>query len=558
VRLLRRLRHVISRVGLPVVWDPDYRRGIPGAPIDPLRAERVLAFLLDEGLVNQRGISRPRPASVENLLRAHSAEYLRSLDRPEVVGEILGAEIGAAEARRAIELQRLHCGGTTQATRLALRSGGVTAHLGGGFHHASPDRGAGFCLFNDIVVAIRRLRASGFKGPALVVDLDIHDGNCTRAAFADDASVHTFSIHNETWDDAPAVASTSVMLGSGVDDATFLAALEQHLPPVVHTHRPELVVYVAGADPAAGDQIGDWRLTSDGLLERDRMVAVLADSINAPMAVLLGGGYGEGAWRPAARFFAWLASGREIALPDDLDVALQRFRGIERARQDDQHGEAWLDWSLSEEDLTGVAPVPSRLLDRWSEEETRALLERFGLLEQLRARGFPEPHVEVEPSSGLGETVRIWGAADRRELLVEFRAKRDARAVAGYNLLWVEWLLLQNPRARFTPDRPPLPGQEHPGLGIFADVLALLVLLCQEVGLDGVGFRSAHYHIIALGYPRLGFIDPADEERFHAVHERVKQLPLAEAARAVEAGEAGEWGGVEMMMPVSAKLMGAR
>jgi acetoin utilization deacetylase AcuC-like enzyme len=538
------------------VWDPSYRAGIAGAPLDPLRPERVLAFLLDEGLAGRRGISRPRPASVESLLRVHSAEYLRSLDRPQVVAEILGAPQTPDTTRRAVELQRLQAGGTTQAARLALRTGGAVLHLGGGFHHAAPERGAGFCLVNDVAVAIGRLRSRGFREPILVVDLDLHDGNGTRAAFADDASVHTFSIHNEDWDDARAVASTSVALGSAVEDAAYLAAVREHLPPVMRSHAPRLVVYVAGADPAAGDEIGDWRISPAGLLERDRFVTELSRAARAGVAVLLGGGYGPGAWRPAARYAAWLATGRVIEPPDDLGIALNRFREIESAQGRTAEEEDWLDWRFTAADLPGVLPESeeSRLLGRWTEAEVIGLLERFGLLEQLRAKGYREPQVEVEPSSGLGETVRIWGAADRHELLVEFRASRNAHVLPGFELLWVEWLLLQDPRRRFPPGRPPLPGQEHPGLGVFADFVGLLALLCQEAGLDGIGFRSAHYHIVALGHPRLAFLDPADQTLFRDAQRRAGTMPLAEAARAVAEGRVGPWREVAMVLPVSAAL----
>jgi acetoin utilization deacetylase AcuC-like enzyme len=538
------------------VWDPSYRAGIAGAPLDPLRPERVLAFLLDEGLVDRRGISRPRPASVESLLRVHTAEYLRSLDRPQLVAEILGAAQTPETARRAVELQRLQAGGTTQATRVALRTGGAVLHLGGGFHHASPDRGGGFCLFNDVAVAIGRLRSRGFRERVLVVDLDIHDGNGTRAAFAADPTVHTFSIHNEDWDDAHAVASTSVALGSAVEDAAYLAAVREHLPPVMRRHGPRLVVYIAGADPAAGDEIGDWRISPAGLLERDRFVTELARAARAGLAVLLGGGYGPGAWRSAARYAAWLATGRVVEPPDDLGIALNRFREIEHAQDRPAAAEDWLDWRLTAADLAGVLPEDgeSRLLGRWTEAEAAALLERFGLLEQLRAKGYGEPQVEVEPSSGLGETVRIWGAADRRELLVEFRASRNTQVLPGFDLLWVEWLLLQDPRRRFAPGRPPLPGQEHPGLGIFADVVALMALLCQEVGLDGIGFRSAHYHIVALGHARLAFLDPENETLFRDAQARVGKLSLADAARAVAEGRAGPWREIAMVLPVSPAL----
>ena len=121
------------------------------------------------------------------------------------------------EVEATLDLQRLMAGGTIQATRLALRTGGIAVHLGGGFHHAMPDAGLGFCVFNDVAVAIRRLRGRGFAEPVLVVDLDLHDGNGTRRIFADDPTVHTFSIHNDHWGDTEAVASTSIALGPGVE-----------------------------------------------------------------------------------------------------------------------------------------------------------------------------------------------------------------------------------------------------------------------------------------------------------------------------------------------------
>lgn len=215
---LRRVRRALRPGRGRFVYHPDYRRSIPGVPLDALRGERILSFLVDRALVRRRDLSLPQPASVENLLRVHHADYLRRLDRPETVASIIGAPIGPEEARHAVELQRLEVGGTIQATRLALRFGGPVVHLGGGFHHAAPDRGMGFCIFNDVAVAIARLRARQFREPILVVDLDLHDGNGTRAAFATDPTVHTFSIHNAAWDDAPAVASTSLALGTGVGD----------------------------------------------------------------------------------------------------------------------------------------------------------------------------------------------------------------------------------------------------------------------------------------------------------------------------------------------------
>ena len=191
--------------------------------------------------------------------------------------------------------------------------------LGGGQHHAEPDRGMGFCVYNDVAVAIARLRARGWNLPVLVVDLDLHDGNGTRAAFANDSTVHTFSIHNATWNENPAVAATVLPLGPGVGDDQLLATLARELPPVVRGHQPALVVYVAGTDPAADDRLGDWRLTARGMLERDQRVidTIRRDAPGAAIAVVLGGGYGGGTWRYTARFVSWLLRvrrGRKAAL----------------------------------------------------------------------------------------------------------------------------------------------------------------------------------------------------------------------------------------------------
>ena len=164
-------------------------------------ARRSSARSEEAGLLSRDLLSEPRPASLQNLLRVHTPEYLHAVQEPEALTRILGVEVPAGEAEATLDLQRLMAGGTIQATRLALRTGGVAVHLGGGFHHAMPDAGLGFCVFNDVAVAIRRLRGRGFAEPVLVVDLDLHDGNGTRRIFADDPTVHTFSIHNDHWGD---------------------------------------------------------------------------------------------------------------------------------------------------------------------------------------------------------------------------------------------------------------------------------------------------------------------------------------------------------------------
>jgi acetoin utilization deacetylase AcuC-like enzyme len=571
-RAIRRVRRLLGRAlgggpggrRNPVLYHQAYRGGLTGVPMDPMRGERVLAYLLEEGWLRPRSVEIPRPASVEHLRRVHSGEYLRSLDDPEVVARILGVPVTPVEAVRALELQRLVTGGTIQATRLALRQSGAVVHLGGGFHHAGPDRGTGFCLLNDVAVAVTRLRTRGFEAPVLVVDLDIHDGNGTRAAFAADPSVHTYSLHNETWDEIPdAVADTCIAFGAGIEDGPYLELLQETLPPVVREHRPELTIYVAGVDVAQEDRYGDGRMTQDGILARDRFVVELLEEVcgPSPLAVVLGGGYGSSAWRPTARFVGWLRTGREIPVPDDLTVALDRVRWTAQEEESPDPFE----WSFSGEDLAALGVGPGQdplLLGRFSRSRIEKDLARFGILEQARARGYASLRVEIHPSSGLGPTVRLHGERDGTHLLMEVRLDPDRSSLPGFSLLGVEWLLLQDPGRGFREGEVPLPGQQHPGLGGLADVVAWLVTLCRELEMDGLGFRSSHLHIAVLAHRHLRFLDPADAQRFEKIREATRGMTLAEASRAVAAGEVRDpgsgtslrWVDVHMVVPVSDRL----
>jgi acetoin utilization deacetylase AcuC-like enzyme len=498
----------------------------------------------------------------------HTPEYLNAVQEPEVLTRILGVELRPSEAEAAIDLQRLMAGGTIQATRLAMRTGGVAVHLGGGFHHAMPDAGEGFCVFNDVAVAIRRLRGRGFAEPVLVVDLDLHDGNGTRRIFADDATVHTFSIHNDHWGSTEAVASTSIALGAEVTDALFLRALREALPPVVESVRPGLVVYLAGTDPAEDDLIGNWRLTAAGLFERDRFVTSLArpDGRDCPMVVVLAGGYGRHAWRYSSRFLLWLASGREIEPIDEERLALRRFRSLGRALRHAEAVDDGLPFSLSEEDLAGLLPGPARpprFLGYFSRHGVELLLEQAGVLPQLRARGFRTLRVDLDGREGQGQTLRILSEDRPDELLVELRAERSRSAVAGMETVAVEWLLLQNPREPFSERRPRLPGQQHPGLGLLRDFMGWLVVVCEAHRLDGVFFVAAHYHIAMQSRRLVRPLHPGDEARLRATAAALEGVPLAEATAAVEegrivegeAGRAVEWRPVATVLPVSERLL---
>lgn len=572
-RFLRRRR----RPGIDVVYSARYRLDLPGSALDPRRGEKVLGFLAAEGLIGRGSVLSAPPMPLLSLCRVHDPDYLESLSDPETLTRIVGFRPSDRERQLIVEIERRMCGGTRLAVERARASGGVTLHLGGGFHHAFPDRGERFCLFNDVAAAIAAERRRGFGGRVLIVDLDVHDGDGTRAMFAADESVHTFSIHNQSsGTDPDAVESTSVALGAGVTDETFLAALEHHLPPVVERFRPELAVYLAGVDGAEDDFLGDWKMTARGLFDRDRRVTALlrhagGDGARAvPLVVLAGGGYGRTAWTYTARYAAWLVSGRAIEPPAPEDVTLARYRRIARTllpqeltggRQRDETSEA--DWGLSEDDVLGpLAGTRHRFLDYYTPEGVELALERTGMFDRMRQLGFAQPTIDLELDNPAGETVRIFAGPEKRELLVELRARRDRASVPGSEMLTIEWMLLQNPRVEFSRDRGPLPGQQHPGLGMLEEVVSILILICDRLHLDGIHFVASHFHLVSQGRRFLRFLRAEDEGRFRAVRKAVAGLSLADATRAVAAGRlvdeaTGEpftLGPMAMVLPVSEGL----
>jgi len=566
-RTSRRWFYRLRARGIPVVYDSRYQRAVSGVPMDPLRGDRVLSALEDAGLLAPGLLSEPRPASVQNLLRVHTTEYLQAVQEPEALTRILGAEVPPGEVEATLDLQRLMTGGTIQATRLALRTGGVAVNLGGGFHHASSETGAGFCVFNDVAVAIRRLRGRGFAEPVLVVDLDLHDGNGTRRIFAEDPTVHTFSIHHEHWGDTDAAASTSIALGPGIEDAAFLSVLRESLPPVVDSLRPGLVVYLAGTDPAADDPIGNWKLSAAALFERDRFVTSLVRPRRSsrPLVVVLAGGYGRRAWRYTARYLLWLASDRVIEPIEEEELAVRRFRRLGSDLRRAENLDDGLAFSLTEDDIAGVLPGsarPSRFLGYFSRNGVELLLERAGVLPQLRAKGFRTLRVEVDSRDAPGQLLRILCEDGLPELLVEMRAERSRSAVPGMDVISLEWLLLQNPREAFSPTRPRLPGQQHPGLGLLRDFMGWLVAVCEAHGLDGVYFVAAHYHIAMQSRRLVRPLHPADEARLRALSVALRELPLPEATGSVEggrvvdaaSGEPAGWQPVATVLPCSERL----
>ncbi len=247
-------------------------------------------MLLASGDFDSADFFLPPPASDEALRRAHDTAYIARVTH----GQLTVAEqkaIGFPWTAAMVERSRRSAGATLAACRAALRDG-VAANLAGGTHHAFHDRGEGFCVFNDAAVAARAMQAEGRVQRVLIIDCDVHQGNGTAAILRGDDSVFTFSIHgarNYPFDKE--VSDLDIELPDGCGDMAYLQQLDSALETIFDLARPELVIYLAGADPYADDRLGRLKLSFAGLAERDRRVFEACRLRQVPVAIAMAGGY---------------------------------------------------------------------------------------------------------------------------------------------------------------------------------------------------------------------------------------------------------------------------
>ena len=272
-----------------VIYSPRYELDLGDHIWPTVKYRRIAERLVAERIIDASALVTPEPCSWDDLALVHSTEYLDKVR----TGTLSDEDIRMLELPWRPELGdgfRLMSGGTCQTAELALEDG-VCVHLGGGLHHAFPNHGEGFCLFNDVAAAIRRLQRNGRIARAAIVDLDVHQGNGTAVIFHGDPSVFTLSLHQQH--NYPLLKPRSD-LDVGLPDATgdrdYLDQLRTALPRALSIE-PQLVFYLAGADPFMRDRLGGLALTFEGLRARDRQVFESARAVGAAVAVVLAGGY---------------------------------------------------------------------------------------------------------------------------------------------------------------------------------------------------------------------------------------------------------------------------
>lgn len=537
--MLQRIqRHIagLRRRANPVsVWHHEaYRLPLADLPertgIEPRRAD--LALWAIEATGHHRMIRRiePRRAPYGHLGLVHTSAWLESMSQPDVLARVLGVESNPhLPVDPILGAVRLAVGGTVEAARFALRQQEAAANLLGGFHHAAPDRGASLCPLNDIAVAIAVLRADGHAGPVAVLDLDAHPPDGLAACLHDDPGVWVGSISASDW--GPLTGVDETLLPPGTTDGAYLAALRALLRRLPDA---PITFVIAGGDVLAGDRMGQLALTLDGLRERDDAVARRLSGRGSVW--LPGGGYQSDSWRALASTLLTLIGPAAGDIPADLDPLTAHFDHI-AARMDPEELGA-TEALLTAEDLSdmfggGRAPAP-RLLGYYTEEGLEAAFHAYGLLAHVRRLGYRDFELRIDHAT-TGDRLRLTGdAAGQRHLLVEEVV--EVQTLDDRRVVFVHWLTLRHPIGSWVAGRPPLPGQDAPGLGLAREAAALILRTAERLGLDGIAFRPAWAHTAMMVRDRFRFLDPVVQGTFEALVRDLGHLPLHQLTRIVDEG----------------------
>lgn len=288
-----------------VVYSPGYLIELGGLekmhPFDIRKYEKIHKGLINDELLTDEQTLKPAPVTREELLLVHTAEYLEELGSRAKVAQYLEAPVlqyaPLSLERAVLQPFRRASGGTILAARQALQTG-IGVNLGGGYHHAKPDRGEGFCLYADVPIAIRKLQSEELISRAIVIDVDVHQGNGTILCLADDDSTFTFSMHQDNIYPIPKEnGDLDVELGGGMQDDEYLEILAEHLPKILDEADADICFIVGGCDPLEGDPLAGLKMTHAGIVKRDHAIVEACVQRNLPVVLTLSGGYSPDAWK---------------------------------------------------------------------------------------------------------------------------------------------------------------------------------------------------------------------------------------------------------------------
>ncbi|XP_071847305.1 uncharacterized protein SYNPCC7002_A1628-like isoform X2 [Apostichopus japonicus] len=278
---------------LPIVHHEDYVCYLPPNHRFPMpKFTKIYNCLLKDGIIDEKQVAKPQKVSEETVHTVHTEEYISKFfngTTSDKEQRITGFKWSSGLVKRC----RYETGGTILASEIAL-SRGLASSTGGGTHHAFPSHGAGFCLINDMAVAARHLIKKSKAEKVLLVDLDVHQGDGSADIFKDDPSVFTLSVHcGKNYPARKQSSDLDVSVDVGMGDKDYLAVVKEHLPWILDTFRPDLVIYDAGVDPHLKDDLGKLNLTDQGLFDRDYWVMDYMVKRGYPCSTVIGGGYSK-------------------------------------------------------------------------------------------------------------------------------------------------------------------------------------------------------------------------------------------------------------------------
>ncbi|SHJ43023.1 histone deacetylase 11 [Rubritalea squalenifaciens DSM 18772] len=291
---------------VPVVYSPDYKLSLFGLeklhPFDIGKYDKIYEALENDGMLDAKRIHKPEKLDGAQLGLVHTEAYLDSLRDPRMVARYMEAPAIKMVPRMLLESKVvdpfiLCSGGTLLAARLALKEG-VAVNLGGGYHHAKPNSGEGFCIIADVPIAIRQLQLEGKIKKALIIDTDIHQGNGTIRCLWQDESTFCFSMHEAGIYPLPKEkGDLDVELRAGIKDQEYLEILQSHLAKLIQSSKPDIVFHVAGCDALLGDPLANGAMSVKGVRSRDQMIVEACRKHQVPYVMTLSGGYSKDAWR---------------------------------------------------------------------------------------------------------------------------------------------------------------------------------------------------------------------------------------------------------------------
>jgi acetoin utilization deacetylase AcuC-like enzyme len=266
------------------------------ASFDAMKFKKIRDLLIAKNLVNRKNILIPEMISYEDMGLVHSRQYLTRIRNPINVAHDLKIEAIDPWDTHVLEYFRVVAGGTVLAATHAFNNRCTVFNLGGGFHHAHAEKAGGFCLINDVAIAIRKLQATTDLRNILIVDLDYHEGDGNLTIFEQQPEVFTFSMHASDWIEIDKQNNRDIILPENCTGEQYLEILEKELPAICKNFAAEMVFYIAGSDPYEKDMLGDLALTRDQMLRRNMYVYECVKEYDLPMVVVAGGGYGKDSW----------------------------------------------------------------------------------------------------------------------------------------------------------------------------------------------------------------------------------------------------------------------